>query len=79
MIALNGWVVKETEKAVFFLWENREDNYPICLPKSQITIIEPEWDDQITIPKWLAAKNGLWQYKPPTPILKKHEMREIQL
>ena len=59
-VTVTGWVVGETEKAVFFVWDRQMDR-PICLPKSQIRVADDDggFRDLLAVPLWLAKKNGL--------------------
>jgi hypothetical protein len=64
-INCNGFIIRETEKAVLFLhdWPHKP---PVWLPKSQITIIHYEFSDTLKIPRWLAERHSI---RPkPTPI-----------
>jgi hypothetical protein len=61
MITVTGWVVNQTEKAIFFLWDRGREWRPICLPKSQVTVTIGEWFDVLVLPRWLAERNGIRQ------------------
>jgi len=61
-VTVVGWVLKESEsgKAVAFLWEHRRHSHEVIyLPKSQIQVKDCEWHDEVTMPEWLAERNGL--------------------
>lgn len=64
MISVFGYVIRESPKAVLFLWDFTRR--PVWLPKSQIVRMDWGWGDTLKIPLWLADKHMIQAV--PTPI-----------
>jgi hypothetical protein len=61
-VTVKGWVLRDTANgmAVVFLWADRRlAHETILLPKSQIAVVKGEFEDEVTMPEWLADDRGL--------------------
>lgn len=61
-LTIKGWVLRETPSgmAVVFKAEDRVfANEEAVLPKSQIAVVKGVGHDEVTMPRWLAEREGL--------------------
>lgn len=61
-VIVKGWVLRKTPSGmgVVFMPEDRVfANEEAVLPKSQITVVKCVGHDELTIPRWLAEREGL--------------------
>ena len=61
-VIVKGWVLRETPNGMawIFLWDQRERGMDtVLLPKSQVAVVKGEFEDEVTMPEWLAEDRGL--------------------
>jgi hypothetical protein len=61
-VTVKGWVLRETpnKMAWVFLWAERQRSMDtVLLPKSQVVVVKGVYEDEVTLPEWLAEDRGL--------------------
>lgn len=61
-VTVKGWVLRETPSGmgvVFMANERWSPGEEVVLPKSQIAVVKGVTEDEVTMPRWLAEREGL--------------------
>jgi hypothetical protein len=61
-VTVKGWVLRETPSGmgvVFMANDRRSPGEEVVLPRSLIAVVKGVMEDEVTMPRWLAEREGL--------------------
>jgi hypothetical protein len=61
-VTVKGWVLRETPSGmgvVFMANERWSPGAEVVLPRSLIAVVKGVMEDEVTMPRWLAEREGL--------------------